>query len=134
VDDRGRTHVAWYTGGHTAPGLYYELLDRSGAASGNPVALLAGEGIATTHASVGITREAGAVVAWDRLEDGGTGVSLAWIDGTGRLVARGPAPGGTGGSYPQVVTAGDDRVLLAWTVSGPGGPRVHMGWYGREGR
>lgn len=134
VDAQGRMHVAWYTGGNTAPGLYYERLDASGAPGGNPVALLAGDGIATTHASVGVTDDAGAVVTWDRLEDGGPGVSLAWIDAAGRLAAIGPVPGGAEGGYPQVVTSGNDRVLLAWTVSGPGGPRVNMGWYGRADR
>lgn len=124
----GATHVAWYTGKEGAAGIYYERMENGTPAT--PVALLAGKGVATSHASVVATPAGGAVAAYDALAPGRVGIRVAVLDAKGSLGRQVDVPGGAGGKYPQVAIAGDSLVLVAWTDGTGAKPIVRLGTVG----
>ncbi|MGH7659117.1 MAG: sialidase family protein, partial [Gemmatimonadales bacterium] len=125
VDDSGRTHVVWYTGREEDPGVYYTRVS-AGTNSFEPISLLAGAGVPTTHASIVTTPAGGALLAWDRISGGDRGIGVAWVDSGGQLRDRSVIPRSEEGAYPQVVMVGSSGAVTAWTSTVGDASRVRL--------
>jgi hypothetical protein len=119
VDDRGVTHVAWYTGLSGAAGVRYVRVGPDGRPIGRELALVSAAGVPTAHAAVVPLRDGGALVAYDVTKRGDRRVMLARVRADGSLGATAAVPGAEGGAHPQLALAGEGA-LVAWTASAAG--------------
>ncbi|HET6576684.1 MAG TPA: sialidase family protein [Gemmatimonadales bacterium] len=110
----GRRHVVWYTGSPGRTGLYYAVAGDSAPAAVLP--LVTGNSLPSVHGAVAALPGGGAVAAYDATDDGARAIGVAWLPAGGDDPRRATIPGGENGVYPQVIAAGADRALVAWTA------------------
>jgi peroxiredoxin len=123
----GRIHVTWYTGAEGATGIHYRTLTADLEPTGSdPLPLLTGEGVGVANPAVVALADGGAVVAANVAADGRRVISLLGISPTGGRTFSLEVPDSEGGTHPQLVSVGGDRVLLAWTESRGGIQRVRL--------
>jgi hypothetical protein len=112
----GVRHVAWYTGKTGREGVYYARVDSTGAAQGEPVAVVTAPTVRTAHSSVAALPDGGALVATDVGTNGGRAIRIARISADGRITGAVTIPGSADGSYPQLTLAGEGSAVVAWTA------------------
>lgn len=118
------THVAWYTGKKGRAGVFYSRVD--GTADTDAVPLLVRPSLPPAHVAVAGLPDGGALGAYDVDAEGKRLVTVAWVSPQGTLRSQAAVHRSERGSYPQLVTFGQDRALLAWTETGDGGSRVRV--------
>jgi hypothetical protein len=124
VGPDGRRHVVWYTGAEGRAGLYYAQAGKTGPAAAVP--LVTGRSLPSVHGAVAALSGEGAVAAYDATKGGGRAIGVAWLPAGGDKPRRTAIPGGEGGAYPQVVAAGADLALVAWTADRAGRSEVRL--------
>ena len=113
VDDRGRLHVAWYTGREGRQGLWYAHSDDAARTFSAAAPVLTGGWVPPSRATLAADGD-DVWVTWDdrRTPDGA--LALARVDGRAPSASTHPA---ARGKSPALAAAGD-RVLLAWLDRG----------------
>jgi hypothetical protein len=110
----GRHHVVWYTGAAGRAGLYYAVAGDTAPAAALP--LVTGKSLPSVHGTVAALPGGDAVAAYDATADGARAIGVAWLTAGGRNLRQTTVPGGEDGVYPQVVAAGANFALVAWTA------------------
>ena len=128
----GRRHVVWYTGAAGRAGLYYAVAGDTGPAAALP--LVTGKSLPSVHGAVAALPGGGAVAAYDATEDGARAIGAAWLPAGGGRPRRTTIPGGEDGVYPQVVAAGADLALVAWTTGAEDRSEVRLARVALPGR
>jgi hypothetical protein len=124
VGPDGRRHVVWYTGARGRAGLYYAEVGDAGPAAAVP--LVAGRSLPSVHGSVAALSGGGAVAAYDATAAGARAIGVAWLPAAGEKPRQTVVPGGKDGVYPQIVAAGADLALVAWTADADGRSEVRL--------
>ena len=116
VGTDGARHVVWYTGRAGEAGLYYAKSTDAGTTSRVP--LVTGSALPPVHATVTPIENGDAAVALDAATDGRRAIAVARVRAGGARPRVVPLPRSEGGSYPQIASAGQGAVVVAWTTAG----------------
>lgn len=128
VDPSGTVHVTWYTGASEGTGVFYRTLSPAldGQAS-QPLPLVEGPAVGVSNPSLTVLQDRGAVVTTNVAADGRRVISVYGVSPEGREPTFAlEIPDSEGGTHPQIVSAGTDRVVVAWTESRNGVQRVRL--------
>ena len=90
------------------------------------VPLVTGKSVLSVHGAVAALSGGDAVAAYDATVEGGRAIAVAWLPAGGEKPRRTAIPGGKGGVYPQIVAAGADLALVAWTADSDGRSEVRL--------
>ena len=114
VDTAGARHVVWYVGKEGEAGVYYQrVLDDAGPAEA-PVALIRARTMPAAHTTVAALSAGRALAAYDMTETGDRAISVSLIGADRTVLRRQVITGSEGGQYPQVISAGAGRAIVAW--------------------
>jgi len=120
VDDKGRVHIAWWTGKQGAAGVWYARSDDGGRTFGTPVALGVAEFSQPAHVQLALGGQDRLIAAWD--------------DGTlktPRIVVRTSKDGGT--SWSPTATISDSGSVAGFPVIAAHGERMAVAWSQQRG-
>lgn len=117
VDADGIQHVAWFTGKEAGAGVYYARSRNESFDA--PVPILTGTALQTGHPAISLLPAGGAVVAVNLGESGERVLTIAHISPT-NVVSRFEVAGSDGSDHPQLATAADGSVYVAWTDKSSG--------------
>ncbi len=114
VGHDGARHVVWYMGKEGAAGVYYQRVDQGGSPADPPLALIRAQTLPSAHTTVAALPGGRALAAYDQTGTGDRAVGLSLIGASRDVLEQHTIAGSEGGQYPQVLSVGPGRALVAW--------------------
>lgn len=114
IDSSGDRHVVWYMGKEGSAGVYYRRVLASADTGPGPIPLIQANTLPSAHTTVAALGGGQALAAYDMTETGDRAIGVSLIGPNRSVLQRHILAGSEGGQYPQVISAGPGRAIVAW--------------------